>query len=55
VIYTDALAFVVSPKHRLAGARRFRSPIWAETFIAHNVMSPYRDVVIREFQRTRCR
>ena len=22
-----------------------------ETFIAHNVLSPYRDVVLREFQR----
>jgi DNA-binding transcriptional LysR family regulator len=51
VIYTDSLAFVVSPKHRLA--RRKSVPLTelgAETFIAHNVLSPYRDVVLREFQ-----
>jgi DNA-binding transcriptional LysR family regulator len=54
VIYTDALALVVSPRHRLA--RRKTVPISelaAETFIAHNVISPYRDVVLREFQRQR--
>ncbi|HTT63713.1 MAG TPA: LysR family transcriptional regulator [Bryobacteraceae bacterium] len=54
VIYTDALAFVVSPKHRLA--RRKSVPITelaAETFIAHNVVSPYRDVVLRAFQQRR--
>jgi len=52
VIYTDHLAFVVSPKHRFA--RRKTVPIaelGMETFIAHNVISPYRDRVIREFQR----
>ena len=39
VIYTDALAFVVSPEAPAgAAARRFRSPNSAsETFIAHNV------------------
>jgi len=54
VIYIDALAFVVSPKHRLA--RRKAVPITdlaAETFIAHNVVSPYRDVVLRAFQQRR--
>ena len=52
VIYTDHLAFVVSPKHRFA--RRKLIPLaelGMETFIAHNVISPYRDRVIREFQR----
>jgi DNA-binding transcriptional LysR family regulator len=50
VIYADSLAFVVSPKHRLA--RRSEVPIsdlGDETFIAHNVLSPYREVVIRAF------
>jgi DNA-binding transcriptional LysR family regulator len=50
VIYTDSLAFVVSPRHRLA--RRTEVPIselGEETFIAHNVLSPYRDIVIRAF------
>ena len=52
VIYTDHLAFVVSPQHRFA--RRATVPITElgmETFIAHNVLSPYREVVLREFQR----
>jgi DNA-binding transcriptional LysR family regulator len=50
VIYADSLAFVVSPKHRLA--QRAEVPIselGEETFIAHNVLSPYREVVIRAF------
>ena len=53
VIYTDALAFVVSPQHRFAAAAsRVRSrELGSETFIAHNVLSPYREVVLREFQR----
>ena len=54
VIYTDALAFVVSPKHRLARRKEVSiSELAEETFIAHNVVSPYRDVVLREFQRRR--
>ena len=56
VIYTDALAFVVSPKHRLAHRKTVSiTELGAENFIAHNVVSPYREVVLREFQRTRCR
>ena len=51
VIYTDALAFVVSPKHRLAHRKTVSiSELGSETFIAHNVLSPYREVVLREFQ-----
>jgi len=51
VIYTDALAFVVSPKHRLAHRKTVSiTELGAEIFIAHNVVSPYRDVVLREFQ-----
>lgn len=54
VIYTDALAFVVSPAHRLAGRKSVPiTDLGAETFIAHNVISPYREVVVREFQRHR--
>jgi DNA-binding transcriptional LysR family regulator len=52
VIFTDSLAFVVSPEHRLAG--RASVPIaelGEETFIAHNVLSPYREMVLREFER----
>lgn len=52
VIYTDALAFVVSPKHRLARRRSVSiAELGTETFIAHNVVSPYREVVLREFRR----
>ena len=51
VIYTDALAFVVSPEHRLARRKTVSiTELGTETFIAHNVVSPYREVVLREFQ-----
>ena len=51
VIFTDALAFVVSPKHRLANRKTVSiTDLGSENFIAHNVLSPYRAVVIREFQ-----
>jgi DNA-binding transcriptional LysR family regulator len=51
VIFTDSLAFVVSPKHRFA--KRTTVPIsdlGEEIFVAHNVVSPYRDIVLRTFQ-----
>jgi DNA-binding transcriptional LysR family regulator len=52
VIYTDSLAFVVAPSHRLADRKVVTiSELGSETFIAHNVLSPYREVVLREFQR----
>ncbi|MGA3242733.1 MAG: LysR family transcriptional regulator [Bryobacteraceae bacterium] len=51
VIYTDALAFVVSPRHRLAHKKTVSiADLGSEIFIAHNVVSPYRDLVLREFQ-----
>lgn len=54
VIYTDHLAFVVSPQHRFAGRDDVSlTELDMETFVAHNVMSPYRDTVLREFQRSR--
>jgi DNA-binding transcriptional LysR family regulator len=52
VIFTDALAFVVSPKHPLAQKKLVSiRDLGGETFIAHNVVSPYREAVVREFQR----
>jgi DNA-binding transcriptional LysR family regulator len=52
VIYSDHLAFVVSPRHRFAGRKEISiSDLGMETFIAHNVSGPYRAVVIKEFQR----
>lgn len=54
VIYTDHLAFVVSPEHRLADEKAISiTDLGRETFIAHNVVSPYREIVLREFQRHR--
>lgn len=51
VIYSDSLAFVVSPKHRLARRKSVSiEDLGSETFIAHNVVSPYREVVIRTFR-----
>jgi len=51
VIYTDHLSFVVAPTHRFAGRAEVSiTELGMETFIAHNVMSPYRAVVIKAFQ-----
>jgi DNA-binding transcriptional LysR family regulator len=52
VIYTDALAFVVSPKHRFARRRSVSiAELGEETFVAHNFVSPCRELVLREFRR----
>ena len=52
VIYHDHLAFIVSPRHRLAKEKEISiGDLGEEQFIAHNVVSPYRAVVLREFQR----
>jgi DNA-binding transcriptional LysR family regulator len=54
VIFTDHLAFVVSPQHRFAKLETVSiTELGMETFIAHNVLSPDREVVLREFQRHR--
>ena len=53
-VYADTLAFIVSPTHPLAGAKRVTiSQLGEETFIAHNVASPLRRKVIEAFQRHR--
>jgi DNA-binding transcriptional LysR family regulator len=52
IIFTDHLAFIVSPRHRFAQRKSVSiTELGMETFIAHNVLSPYREVVLREFQR----
>ena len=51
VIYSDSLAFVVSPKHRLARRKSISiTELGEEMFVAHNVVSPYREIVIRVFR-----
>jgi DNA-binding transcriptional LysR family regulator len=52
VIYTDHLAFVVSPQHRFARRKSLSiKDLGMETFIAHNVLSPYRNQVIQAFDQ----
>jgi DNA-binding transcriptional LysR family regulator len=54
VIYTDHLAFIVSPHHRLAGRKTVSiTDLGTENFIAHHVMSPYREAVLRAFEHYR--
>jgi DNA-binding transcriptional LysR family regulator len=51
-IYTDRLTLIVSPQHRFANRQELSiTELDMETFIAHNVLSPYREAVLREFQR----
>ena len=53
-ILRDVLTFVVPPKHRLAGRRSVDiKELGEETFIAHNVDSPYRSNVIQLFEKYR--
>ena len=52
VVYHDELAFVVYPQHPLAGAKNVSiRELGAESFVAHNVLSPYRDKVVQAFSR----
>ncbi|MGD0577999.1 MAG: LysR family transcriptional regulator [Bryobacteraceae bacterium] len=54
VIYIDHLCFVVSPAHRFAQREAVSiRELGMETFIAHNVLSPYREVVLKAFQRSK--
>jgi DNA-binding transcriptional LysR family regulator len=51
---TDEIALIVSPKHRLAGRKMVSvSELGVESFIAHNVKSPYRDRVVQTFEKHR--
>ncbi len=52
VLYVDHLSCVVAPEHRLAKKKMlFIKDLEAETFVAHNVASPYRDAVMKAFQQ----
>jgi DNA-binding transcriptional LysR family regulator len=51
-IYTDHLSLIMPPNHRLAGKKSVSiKDLGMEAFVGHHVASPYRDNVIREFQR----
>lgn len=51
IIYTDHLSFVVSPMHRFSAREEVSiTELGMETFVAHNVLSPYRALVIKAFQ-----
>src|ERR1700694_5814856 len=52
VIFTDHLAFIISPQHRFANREEVSIvELGEETFIAHNVLSPYRALVVKAFQQ----
>ncbi len=52
VLYVDHLSCVVAPDHRLAHKKMlFIRDLGSETFVAHNVASPYRDAVMKAFQQ----
>jgi DNA-binding transcriptional LysR family regulator len=54
VLCRDHLAFVVSPEHRLAKQEVVSiQDLGRESFVAHNVVSPYRDVVLKAFQHAK--
>ncbi|HUJ41550.1 MAG TPA: LysR family transcriptional regulator [Candidatus Acidoferrales bacterium] len=52
VVATDELAFVVHPRHPLAGARKAGiRELGAQSFVAHHVPSPHRAKVLAAFRR----
>jgi DNA-binding transcriptional LysR family regulator len=52
VVYRDELAFVVNPRHPLAGAGKVSiRQLGPQNFIAHNIPSPQRQKVIQAFKR----
>lgn len=52
VIFVDRLEFVVPPSHPLATVKNLSiRELGAQSFIAHNVLSPYRDKVVETFRR----
>lgn len=51
LLYTDHLAFIVSPEHRLAKQEVVSiQELGKESFVAHQVISSYRDTVVKAFQ-----
>jgi DNA-binding transcriptional LysR family regulator len=53
-VLTDELALIVAPGHPLAGKEVVSvRELGAESFVAHNVPSPYRELVVRTFEKHR--
>jgi DNA-binding transcriptional LysR family regulator len=51
-VYTDSVAFIVSPGHPLAKEKRISiRDLGAQNFVAHNVVSPLRRRVIETFEK----
>lgn len=51
-VMTDELALIVAPDHSLASKETVSvKELGAESFIAHNVASPYREKVVRAFEK----
>lgn len=52
VIYQDAVAFIVPPQHPFAQRKKISiRDLGSETIIAHNIASPYRQIVLDAFQK----
>jgi DNA-binding transcriptional LysR family regulator len=52
VLYRDELALIVYPRHPLSHAKSVGiKDLGAESFIAHSVLSPYREKVIQAFKK----
>jgi len=52
VIYNDAVAFIVYPEHPFAARKQISiRELGNETVIAHNIASPYRQIVLDAFQK----
>src|SRR5581483_3822927 len=50
----DAVAFIVHPEHRFAKRKQISiRELGDETVIAHNIASPYRQIVLDAFQKHR--
>jgi len=54
IVYRDRLSFIVYPTHPLARRRRVSiHELGQEVFAAHNISSPYRERVLRTFEKHR--
>jgi len=52
VIYNDAIAFIVHPEHPFASRKQVSiRDLGTETVIAHNIASPFRQIVLDAFQK----